>query len=100
MQTSNLIYDKLCVPILDQIYFICYEHRTIFSDLVKKEVCYINTDMMGYSHIKRAIDELGLKLSPVKDTEDPLFKNHKSVLSVMNPKMDQTKWLKLEIVNE
>lgn len=99
MGETNRIYEKLCVPILDEIYFIQYEHRTLFSDLVKKEVCYINTDMMGFSHIKRVVDELDLKFSSVEDTEDPLFKNHKSLLSVMNPKMDQTKWLKLEVIN-
>lgn len=91
------IYEKLCLPILDEIYFICYEHRTLFSELIKNGFCYINEDMLGYNHIKKAMIESGFRFSKEIDTNDSIFKNNKSLLSVMNPKMNQTKWIKVEL---
>lgn len=97
MDKTDYVYERLCVPILDDIYFICFEHRELFSHLAKNNICYINTDMMGYSHIKPVIDELHLSISNAIDINDSLFKQHKSLLSVMNPKMNDNNWIKVEI---
>ena len=94
---DNKIYEILCEPILDEIYFICYEHRDILRDLITEKRCYLNSGMLGYKFIAANLDKVGVTVEETKNIDDELFKKHKSLLSVMNPKLDENCWVKLSL---
>lgn len=79
------------------IYFICYEHRDILSDLITEKRWYLNSGMLGYKFIAANLNEAGVKVEEIENIDDELFKKHKSLLSVMNPKLKENCWIKLSL---
>lgn len=53
--------------------------------------------MLGYKFIAANLNEAGVKVEEIENIDDELFKKHKSLLSVMNPKLKENCWIKLSL---
>lgn len=95
---NEKLYNKLCVPILDKIYFLQNEHRTLFLDLVDKGRCYLNRDMLGFNIMMNTLNEY-------EDTfliedffeDDELFNSHRMILRASKPSMSNKNWIKVSL---
>lgn len=90
------LYNKLCLPILDNIYFLQYEHRTLFLDLVDKGRCYLNKDMLGFNIIINNLDEDTFLIEDFFE-DDELFSNHRRILRASKPSMSNQNWIKVSL---
>ena len=90
------LYNKLCLPILDNIYFLQYEHRTLFLDLVDKGRCYLNKDMLGFNIIINNLDEDTFLIEDFFE-DDELFNSHRMTLRASKPSISNKNWIKVSL---
>lgn len=53
--------------------------------------------MLGYKFIATNLNRVGVTIEKIENVDEELFKKHKSLLSVMNPKLDKNCWVKLSL---